>query len=220
MHLLRFLALAALLSPGYAQAHVQGGVWHSTAFAGLLHPLTGLDHLLAMLAVGIWSVRQSATLLPLGFIAAMLLGVLTGVAGLSIPGLETGIALTVALLGVLLAAALRLPPALAAAMVGVFAILHGNAHGHELPEVASTLGLMLSSAGLIYAGRVLGHKLPMPAVKWTGAAIAATGTMLLRCLRPALPVWRYFRPASIWQRCPRRDGAPGHDGRSLFRIQT
>jgi hypothetical protein len=87
--------------------------------------------------------------------------------------------------------------------------LHGNAHGHELPEVASTLGLMLSSAGLIYAGRVLGHKLPMPAVKWTGAAIAATGTMLLRCLRPALPVWRYFRPASIWQRCPRRDGAPG-----------
>jgi urease accessory protein len=61
-------------------------------------------------------VRQSATLLPLGFIAAMLLGVLTGVAGLSIPGLETGIALTVALLGVLLAAALRLPPALAAAM--------------------------------------------------------------------------------------------------------
>lgn len=182
MHLLRFLALATLtIASSYAQAHVQGGVWHSHGFrAGLLHPLTGLDHLLAMLAVGIWSVRQSATLrLPLGFIAAMLLGVLTGVAGLSIPGLETGIALTVALLGVLLAAALRLPPALAAAMLGVFAILHGNAHGHELPEVASTLGLMLSSAGLIYAGRVLGHKLPMPAVKWTGAAIAATGTMLL-----------------------------------------
>lgn len=182
MHLLRLIALAALaIASTYAQAHVQGGVWHTHGLrAGLLHPLTGLDHLLAMLAVGIWSVRQSATLrLPLGFLAMLLLGVLTGVAGLSIPGLETGIALTVALLGVLLVAALRLPPALAAGMLAGFAILHGNAHGHELPEVASTLGLMLSSAGLIVAGRVLGRKLPLVAVKWAGAVIAATGTMLL-----------------------------------------
>lgn len=182
MHPIRLIALAALaIASSYAQAHVQGGVWHTHGLqAGLLHPLTGLDHLLAMLAVGIWSVRQSATLrLPLGFLAAMLFGVLTGVAGLAIPQLETGIALTVALLGGLVFAAVRMAPALAGVMLTLFAVLHGNAHGHELPEVASTLGLMLSSAGLIFVGRMLGRKLPVAALKWAGAAIAASGTMLL-----------------------------------------
>lgn len=182
MNPLRFIALAALaIASSYAQAHVQGGVWHSHGLsAGLLHPFTGLDHLLAMLAVGIWSVRQQGdNQLPLAFLAMLLFGVLTGVAGWQIPALESGIALTVAVLGVLIVAALRLPSALAGAMLASFAILHGNAHGHELPQVSSTLGLMVSSALLVFGGRVLGLKLPMPAVKWSGAAIAASGAMLL-----------------------------------------
>lgn len=182
MNPIRFIALAALaIASTYAQAHVQGAGWHSHGFRdGLLHPLTGLDHLLAMLAVGMWSVRQSAEAkLPLGFLGLMLVGVLTGVAGLEIPELEAGIALTVAMLGVLLAAAVRLPQWLAAAMLASFAILHGNAHGNELPAVASTLGLMLTSALLVYAGRVLGRVVPLKGLKWAGAALAASGTMLL-----------------------------------------
>ncbi|MYM37801.1 HupE/UreJ family protein [Duganella qianjiadongensis] len=182
MNPIRFIALAALaIASTYAQAHVQGAGWHSHGFRdGLLHPLTGLDHLLAMLAVGMWSVRQSAkAALPLGFLGLLLVGVLSGVAGLEIPGLEAGIALTVAMLGVLLAAAVRLPQWLAAAMLATFAILHGNAHGHELPAVASTLGLMLTSALLVYAGRVLGLAVSLRMLKWTGAALAASGAMLL-----------------------------------------
>jgi urease accessory protein len=182
MTMIRLAALAALmLASSCAQAHVQGGAWHTHGLRdGLLHPLTGLDHLLAMLAVGIWSVRQdSARWLPACFLATMLIGVLSGVAGLWIAGLETGLAVTVALLGVLVAAAVRLPDFAAGLMLATFAVLHGNAHGHELPEVASTAGLMLSSAVLIYAGRQLGQAVPAALLKWTGAAIAATGAMLV-----------------------------------------
>jgi urease accessory protein len=177
----KVLILAAMLASGAAPPHPQAGGAHTHGFFdGFVHPFTGLDHLLAMLAVGIWSVRQSnGRWLPATFIGMVLAGVLTGVAGLAIPALETGVALTVALMGVLIAVAARLPATVGATMVGVFALLHGNAHGHELPEAASTFGLLLASALLVHGGRMLGHATPALALKLSGAAIAATGVMLV-----------------------------------------
>ena len=177
----KIVILATLLLSGAAAAHPQVGGAHTHGFFdGFVHPFTGLDHLLAMLAVGMWSARQShAKWLPATFIGMLLVGVLTGVAGLTIPGLETGIALTVVLMGILIAVAARLPAGVAAMMVGVFALLHGNAHGHELPEVASAGGLLLASALLVYGGRLGGRVSPALALKLTGAAIAASGAMLV-----------------------------------------
>ncbi len=175
------LAITLALASTAAFAHPQAGGTHVHGFFdGYAHPFTGLDHLLAMLAVGIWSVRQpNAKWLPATFIGMVLVGVLTGVAGLTIPGLEAGIALTVATMGVLIAVAARLPAALGMTMVGVFAVLHGNAHGHELPAAASAFGLLLASAMLVYGGRMLGRASPALALKVSGAAIAATGVMLV-----------------------------------------
>lgn len=174
------LATVLALASATAAAHPQAGGAHAHDFlSGFAHPFTGVDHLLAMLAVGIWSVRQpNAKWLPATFIGMVLIGVLTGAAGLTIPGLETGIALTVATLGVLIALAARLPAAVGATMVGVFAVLHGNAHGHELPAAASATGLLLASALLVYVGGRLGRVSPALAVKVSGAAIAATGVLL------------------------------------------
>jgi urease accessory protein len=174
------LALILALASTAAVAHPQAGGAHAHDFlGGFAHPFTGLDHLLAMVAVGIWSVRQpNAKWLPATFIGMVLVGVLTGVAGLTIPGLETGIALTVATMGVLIAVAARLPAAVGVTMVGVFAVLHGNAHGHELPAAASAFGLLLASAVLVHGGRMLGRVSPALALKVSGAAIAATGVML------------------------------------------
>ncbi|MES2347515.1 MAG: HupE/UreJ family protein [Pseudomonadota bacterium] len=170
-----------MLASAAAAAHPQAGGAHTHGFLdGFAHPFTGLDHLLAMLAVGGWSIRQyNATWLPPTFLGMMLLGVATGAAGLAIPGLETGVALTVVLMGLLIAVAARLPAAVGATMVGAFALLHGNAHGHELPQAASAVGMLLASAALIYGGRLLGRVSPALALKVSGAMIAATGVMLV-----------------------------------------
>lgn len=175
----KIAALTLALISTAAFAHTGAGA-HSHGFlSGFAHPFTGLDHLLAMLAVGAWSVRQpNAKWLPATFIGMLLVGVATGAAGLTVPGLETGIALTVALMGVLLAVAVRLPAAASTVMIGVFALLHGNAHGLELPQAISAAGLLVASALLVYGGSVLGRVSPALAVKVTGAAIAATGVML------------------------------------------
>ncbi|MHA4871036.1 HupE/UreJ family protein [Duganella sp. PWIR1] len=172
-------ALVLAASSGAALAHSGAGA-HSHGFlAGFTHPFTGLDHLLAMLAVGAWSVRQpNAKWLPATFIGMLLAGMASGMVGLSLPGLETGIALTVVLMGLLVALAARLPAAVGAVMVGTFAILHGNAHGHELPQAISAAGLLAASLVLVYGGSLLGRVSPSLAVKASGAAIAATGVVL------------------------------------------
>ena len=107
-------AIALFLSPALAFAH--GGHDHSGLLAGVAHPITGLDHLLAMLAVGLWAAQQSGTArwaLPGTFVATMLLGGLLGFAGLEIPLMETGIAGSVLAFGLLVAVAARLPVAMA-----------------------------------------------------------------------------------------------------------
>lgn len=168
-------AAAAASLAGVAEAG-----WGAAFAAGFAHPFTGLDHLLAMLAVGLWSAgQQRGGALPAVFLGAMLLGALSGVAGLGIPGLETGIAATVLVIGGLVASAARLPPVAASAAIAVFAVLHGNAHGHELPLAASAAGFLAASGLLMLAGRRVGQAAAGVLVRLAGGGVAAAGVLLM-----------------------------------------
>ena len=137
------LALLALF-PVAALAHT--GVGATSGFAaGFAHPLGGTDHMLAMFAVGLWAAQQGGRamwLVPASFIVMMLLGGALGMAHIHLPLVEQGILASVLVLGVLVATAMRLPAYAGAILVAVFAVLHGHAHGTEMP---------LSVAGMSYA---------------------------------------------------------------------
>ena len=186
------LALAALLLPLAASAHtgVDGGMHHGF-ITGFLHPLTGADHLAAMVAVGLWSAlaaRRGLDLLwaPLAFAGMLLVGALMGLAGVQLPAVEPMIAASLLVLGLLVATRIHLPGAVAAAVVGVFAIFHGVAHGHELAGeqgaaltlagmVGATVLLHLSGIAMGWALRHANAWLPRVA----GAAVVALGATLL-----------------------------------------
>ncbi|PZE09341.1 protein hupE, partial [Pseudomonas sp. 57B-090624] len=134
-------ALALFLTPALAFAHP--GHDSSGLMAGVAHPITGLDHLLAMLAVGLWAAQQQGAArwaLPVTFVGTMLLGGLLGFEGLELPFMETGIAASVLALGLLVAVAVRPPMFVAVGLTALFALAHGVAHGLELPELSSTWG--------------------------------------------------------------------------------
>lgn len=139
----RWLLLALLLSllPSAALAHVpEGGA--GSVMAGLLHPVTGIDHVVAMVAVGLWGAVLGAPaiwLLPVAFPMVMAFGGVMGLLDLPLPGVETGIALSALVLGVLVMLQQRLPLVVAGVLVGLFALFHGYAHGVELPEGADAL---------------------------------------------------------------------------------
>lgn len=177
------LALAA----GSAAAHP--GHEHGL-LAGLAHPIAGADHLLAMVAVGVWSAaalpaaRRWAG--PAAFVAAMLAGAVAGAAGLTIAGVETGIAASVVLLGLMLAAVGRAPASLGLALVAVAASLHGLAHGAELPAGASfaayAAGFVASTTALHLGGLAIGRQL-LRAKAWvwraSGALVGSAGLLML-----------------------------------------
>ena len=148
--------------PSIASAHT--GVGDTAGFShGFLHPLTGLDHVLAMVMVGIfaWQLGGRALwLVPTTFVALMAVGVALGVTGIGVPFVEAGIALSVIVLGAIVALRVRAPVAAAMAVVGLFAIFHGHAHGSEMPEsaadIAYGMGFMLATALLHAAGIGLG----------------------------------------------------------------
>ncbi|WIW53283.1 HupE/UreJ family protein [Mesorhizobium mediterraneum] len=144
------LSAMAALTPSLAFAH-SGGLHVHGLFAGLEHPLLGMDHLLAMVAVGMIGARaggRSIALVPLFFVSAMVAGALLGMAGIGLPSLETGIALSLVVFGAMIGLARPLPLAAAAALTALFGLFHGNAHGLEIPE---------SAGGIAYAaGFVLG----------------------------------------------------------------
>jgi len=166
------LAGLALALP--AAAHPGHGV-ESGFLAGLLHPLSGIDHLLALLAVGLWSRQQRrGEVLAPTFLVLMALGA-SCAGGVDLPALEISIAATVLLLGVLAACALRLPPPLALLTVGACAFLHGLAHGQELAGMASGAGFMLGSSLVMAAGAAPPERLR----RMLGAAIGAAGLCLL-----------------------------------------
>jgi urease accessory protein len=135
------LALLAIGFPAFAYAHVGVGAVHGFMH-GLAHPFSGLDHVCAMVAVGLWAAQMGGRAMwrvPLTFVGVMVLGGLLGMANIPVPFVEGGIAMSLLVLGVLIAAAMRLPLLLSAAIVGVFAIFHGYAHGAEMPHDASGL---------------------------------------------------------------------------------
>jgi urease accessory protein len=184
-----FLVALALLLAGPAWAHT--GVGDVGGFAaGLLHPFTGLDHMLAMIAVGMWGAQLGTPLiwlLPVTFPLVMALGGLLGGLGVPLPAVEPGIAASVLVLGALVAFALRPPAWVAAIVVGVFAIFHGYAHGAELPAGADALAYGLGfviATGLLHlvgigSGTIVRWPAGVMALRAGGAAICAAGLWLL-----------------------------------------
>jgi urease accessory protein len=178
--------LAALLAlPAAAHAHVGVGSTHGFAH-GFEHPLFGLDHLLAMIAVGLWAAQVGGRALwavPTTFVGVMALGGALGMMGVPVPFIEPGIAASVLILGLLIAFAVRMPLAAAVPLVGLFAIFHGHAHGAEMPENASgaayAVGFMLATAALHGVGIGLGMAIQRftaaPVIRFAGAAIAVAG---------------------------------------------
>lgn len=182
------LALFAVAAASPALAHT--GVGSTSGFAsGFSHPLFGLDHFLAMIAVGVWASLMGGRalwLVPAAFVLVMALGGIGGVFGVPLPGVELMIAASVVLLGLLIA--LRARPATIAAMavVGLFALFHGHAHGTEMHEGVSGLtyglGFMAATALLHAAGIGIGlllARLPEPVVRVGGGAVAVVGLSLL-----------------------------------------
>ena len=185
----RWLLGLLLLGLGNSvQAHT--GVSHSDFFAGLSHPVSGLDHVLAMIAVGLWATQLGNRALwcaPLAFVATMALGGLLGLTGIPLPLVELGIAGSVLILGGLIAFASRLPLAASMVLVGVFALFHGYAHGAERVAGSTALwysiGFMLTTALLhgagIGSGLLAQRGVSAHLLRLGGTAIAASGMLLL-----------------------------------------
>lgn len=184
---LSLFSVAALL-PALAQAHP--GHDHSGFGGGIVHPFQGLDHLLAMVAVGLWAAQlggRARWMVPLSFVATLTVGALAGLAGLQLPGAEMGVAASVILLGVFLVAALRLPVAASAAVAGVFAFCHGYVHAAEMPAGGSSLGFiggMIAATALLH-GLGLGTAVAAQSVarpvslRVAGAAVVVLGVLAL-----------------------------------------
>lgn len=186
------LALLALISlSGLAAAHTgsDGGAAHTHGFAsGLMHPFTGLDHLLAMLMVGVWSSGSARRqwLAPALFALMLLAGALFSAAGLALPGVEPMIAGSLIVVGALLLLSPRQLPlaagALASLTLGGFALFHGAAHGQELSGGAAIAGMLLGTVMLHGLGIALGQALRRGAhwlPRLAGAGVALTGLGLL-----------------------------------------
>jgi urease accessory protein len=182
-----FLAVL-FLAPTLAHAHTGAGDTHGFSH-GFAHPLFGLDHLLAMIAVGLWAAQIGGRALwavPLTFVSVMAIGGAFGITGLPVPFVEQGIATSVLLLGLFIALAVRMPLAFSIPLVGLFAICHGLAHGAEMPVnasgVAYAAGFMIATAALHCCGIGLGigiQRLTTASVlRMAGAAIAVVGVSL------------------------------------------
>jgi urease accessory protein len=156
------LIAAALLAPLPALAHPGGDHVHGLA-TGFLHPLMGLDHLAAMVAIGLWAGLlggRFAWALPASFLGGMAAGGALGLAGFGLPMVEAGILASLIVLGALVGAARRLPAALALPMVAAFGLLHGHAHGAEAAggALGYAAGFMAATALLHGAGLLLASR--------------------------------------------------------------
>jgi urease accessory protein len=173
--------LTLLATSGAALAHVGGDAGeHHGLLTGFTHPLTGLDHLAAMLAVGLWSAltaRRTWTA-PLAFAGLLLVGALLAQGGVALPGIEPMIAASMLVVGLLLATQARLPEAAGALLVGAFALFHGAAHGQELAGTGALFGMVAGTAVLHLAGMGLGLLLRARSAwlpRLAGAAVALFG---------------------------------------------
>lgn len=179
--------LIAASYPSLAQAHVGAGPIHSLA-DGFIHPLTGLDHLAAMLAVGLWAAQlggRAIWLMPTTFVAMLMLGGIMGIGQMPLPFVEPAIVASIIVLGLSVSTAVSLPMAAGAIVAGMFAVFHGHAHGTEMPlgsvSVAYGLGILGSSAVLLLLGIAFGLAARHANLTWSryaGGAIAACGIYL------------------------------------------
>jgi len=186
------LLLAATLLLAVARpalAHEQAG--QAQGFlTGFLHPLSGPDHVVAMIAVGLWGAQlglPAVWLLPVAFPMMMALGGFLGLVGVPLPGVEIGIALSALLLGMMVARESKPPLAVAVSLVGLFAVFHGHAHGTELPPgqsgLAYSIGFVVATGMLHGIGIAVGvvHRWPAGriALRAAGGAVALAGVAFL-----------------------------------------
>ena len=182
--LLGFLLLSYM--PLVAFAHTDVATLQGGFTSGFMHPILGLDHVVAMVAVGLWGAflgKPAILILPVVFPLVMAFGGALGVAGVPIPYIETGIALSGLVLGLAVAFAVRPPLWVAAVIVGVFAIFHGHAHGTELPNAVSPLvfsiGFVVGTGLLHMAGIAIGELTRWSwgtyVVRFSGGVIALIG---------------------------------------------
>jgi urease accessory protein len=190
--IISIILIVLALTAGSIPAFAHGGGDVASGFAGgFAHPLFGPDHVAAMVAVGLWGAvlgPPALWLLPVAFPLVMALGGVLGIAGVPIPGVEIGIAVSAIILGVMVALSVRVPLAVALALVAAFAVFHGHAHGAELPAgsdaIAFSAGFVVAT-GLLHlcgigiavttrwrAGRI--------AVRLAGVAIAIAGIVFLQ----------------------------------------
>jgi len=185
----RRLPFLLLAWPATVLAHTRGGEAFGFV-SGLRHPVSGLDHVVAMIAVGLWGAQLGAPavwLLPITFPMVMACGGMLGLLGVALPGLEVGIAASAIVLGFAVFREARPSLGVAALVVGVFAIFHGNAHGTELPPGADgilySIGFVIAT-GLLHAtgiGLGVAHRWPAgrTALRCAGAAVALAGMVFL-----------------------------------------
>jgi urease accessory protein len=182
------VAAAVGATPGVVLAHTAAGPASGFA-AGLAHPIGGADHLLAMVAVGLWASQlggRARWVVPAAFVAVMLLAGVPGVAGVPLPLVEAGLVASVLVLGVLVTAAVRLPVTASAIVVGLLAVFHGHAHGAEMPlaldAVAYSAGFAVATALLHACGVAVGEVIARLGIerlaRAAGTAIAVTGVYL------------------------------------------
>lgn len=184
--LLAALALALAAAP----AHAHGGSVAGGFLGGFGHPLFGPDHIVAMVAVGLWGAFLGAPaiwVLPVAFPLVMAGGGVLGILGIPLPGVEIGIALSALVLGLMVVLAARPPPWIAGVLVGAFAVFHGHAHGAEMPAgadaVAFSLGFVVATGMLHLGGIAFGLLARWPAgrvaVRTAGGLIALAGLVFL-----------------------------------------
>ena len=181
-------AIMALL-PAAAMAH--SGDSGGDLLAGLLHPVLGMDHLLAMVSVGILSAQiggRAIWTVPATFVGLMAFGGFLGYEGINLIRVELGIGISVLVLGIAIAADKRLPVVVAMIFVGFFGIFHGHAHGAEIPTMSDPmyygLGFLTGTAGIHILGVVVGYfsnstKRGAIALRTSGLAVAAAGVSFL-----------------------------------------
>jgi urease accessory protein len=180
-----FLAFLTQAAAAHGAHDVADGFW-----SGVVHPVTGWDHVIAMVAVGLWGAflgRPAVWVLPVVFPLVMAFGGALGVLGVPLPDVETGIALSAVVLGLLVAAAARMPVLWSGVIVGVFAVFHGHAHGTELPEAANAfayaVGFVIATGCLHVLGILFGLLTRWNngelVVRGGGVAVAAGGLAFL-----------------------------------------
>src|SRR4030088_126289 len=189
-HVIAFATAALLLIVACAPAFAHTGSMRGGFVGGFAHPLFGPDHVVAMVAVGLWGAflgPPAIWLLPIVFPLVMAFGGVMGILGAPLPGVETAIALSAVVLGTMVALAARPPLWVAALLVGAFAIFHGRAHGAELPPgadvVAYSAGFVVATGLRLLAGIAVGllarWRAGRIAVRTAGGAIALSGVAFL-----------------------------------------